>query len=49
MGHDALFGGPPVVAIVEGVDLAAMDAVVDAIIGLPMVTDTEANVIRPID
>jgi hypothetical protein len=45
---DALFGGPPVVAIVEGDDLAAMDAVIDAIAGLPMVTDTETHVVRPI-
>jgi len=45
---DALFGGPPVVAIVEGEDLAAMDAVIDAIAELPMVTDTETHVVRPI-
>jgi hypothetical protein len=32
---DALFGGPPVVAIVEGEDLAAMDAVIDRIAELP--------------
>lgn len=46
---DALFGGPPVVAIAEGTDLAAVDAVVDAIAELPMVTDTETHVVRPID
>jgi hypothetical protein len=45
---DALFGGPPVVAIVEGEDLAAMDAVIDAIAELPMVIDTETHVVRPI-
>jgi hypothetical protein len=46
---DALFGGPPVIAIVEGADLAEMDAVVDAIVALDVVTDTETHVIRPID
>ena len=45
---DALFGGPSVVAIVEGGDLTAMDAVIDAIVELPMVTDTETHVVRPI-
>jgi len=45
---DALFGGPPVIAIVEGVDLASLDAVVDAIVDLPMVTDTETHLVRPI-
>ena len=46
---DALFGGPPVIAIAEGADLAGVDAVVDAIVELPMVTDTETHVVRPID
>lgn len=45
---DALFGGPPVVAIVAGEDLTAVDHVVDAIIELPMVTDTETHVVRDI-
>jgi DNA-binding Lrp family transcriptional regulator len=45
---DALFGGPPVIALVEGADLAALDAVVDAIVELPMVTDTETHIVRPI-
>jgi hypothetical protein len=45
---DALFGGPPVVAIVEGEDLAAMDAVIDRIAELPMVTDTETHVVREV-
>lgn len=44
---DALFGGPPVVAIVEGKDLEAMDLVVDAIVELPMVEDTGTHVVRP--
>ena len=45
---DALFGGPPVVAIVAGDGLTAVDRVVDAIIELSMVTDTETHVIRDI-
>lgn len=45
---DALFGGPSVVAIVEGADLAAMDAVIDEIVELPMVTDTQTYVVRDI-
>ncbi len=45
---DALFGGPAVVVIVEGGDLTAMDAVIDTIVELPMVTDTETHVVRPI-
>lgn len=46
---DALFGGPPVVAIVEGDDLVAVDEVIDAIVDLPMVTDTETHVVRDIE
>jgi len=46
---DALFGGPAVVAIVEGRDLAEMDGPIDAIVHLPMVTDTETHVVRDID
>jgi Lrp/AsnC ligand binding domain len=45
---DALFGGPPVIAIVEGDDLGALDSVVDHIIDLPMVTDTETHVVRDV-
>jgi len=45
---DALFGGPPVVVIVEGADLVAMDRVIDEIVALPMVVDTETHVIREI-
>jgi Lrp/AsnC ligand binding domain len=44
MRADALFGGPPVVAMVEGADVAGMDAVVDQIVELPMVTDTQTYV-----
>jgi hypothetical protein len=46
---DALYGGPPVVAIVEGPTLTAVDAVIDAIVDLPAVVDTETHVVRPID
>ena len=46
---DALFGGPAVIAIVEGKDLAEMDAPIDAIVQLPMVTDTETHVVRDIE
>ncbi len=46
---DALFGGPSVVAIVEGTDLTEMDAVVDVIVELDAVIDTETHVIRPIE
>lgn len=43
---DALLGGPPVVAIVEGYDLAALETIIDRIVDLPMVTDTETHVVR---
>ena len=46
---DALFGGPPVVAIVEGRTLAEMDAPIDAIVELPMVKDTETHVVREVE
>jgi hypothetical protein len=45
---DALFGGPPVVAIVEGDDLTALDGVIDRIVDLPMVTDTQTHVVRDV-
>jgi len=37
-----------VVAIVTGSDLSAVDRVIDAIVDLPMVTDTESHVVRTI-
>jgi DNA-binding Lrp family transcriptional regulator len=46
---DALLGTPDVVAIVEGDDIAEMDAVIDAIAELPGVIDTESKVARWID
>jgi hypothetical protein len=45
---DALFGGPPVIAIVEGKDLAVLDQVIDKIVDLPMVKDTKTHIVRPI-
>jgi DNA-binding Lrp family transcriptional regulator len=46
---DALFGGPPIIVIVEGRNLAEMDTPIDAIVHLPMVTDTETHVVRDIE
>ena len=46
---DALLGTPDVIAIVEGDDIAAMDAVIDAIAELPGVLDTESKVARWIE
>ena len=43
---DALLGGPPVIALVEGHDLGSLEVVIDAIVDLPMVTDTETHVVR---
>jgi DNA-binding Lrp family transcriptional regulator len=43
---DALFGAPDVIAIVEGNDVAEMDAVIDQIAELPGVHDTDSKVIR---
>jgi DNA-binding Lrp family transcriptional regulator len=46
---DALFGTPDVIAIVEGSDLHAMDAVIDVIVEVPEVVGTETKVARWID
>jgi low temperature requirement protein LtrA len=46
---DALLGTPDIVAIVEGDDIASMDAVIDGIAGLEGVLDTESKVARWID
>lgn len=43
---DALFGTPDVIAIVEGDDIATMDAVIDQIAELSGVRDTDSKVIR---
>jgi DNA-binding Lrp family transcriptional regulator len=46
---DALLGTPDVVAIVEGDDIASMDAVIDRIAELDGVVDTDSKVVRWID
>ena len=46
---DALFGAPDVLALVEGEDIASMDAVIDRIAELDGVVDTESKVVRWID
>ncbi len=43
---DALFGVPDIIAIVEGDDVAKMDAVIDQIVEIEGVLDTESKVIR---
>jgi hypothetical protein len=46
---DALFGTPDVIAIVEGDDIAQMDAVIDRIIEVPGILGTDSKVARWID
>ncbi len=46
---DALFGTPDAIAIVEGEDIAAMDAVIDKIVAVPDVLGTDSHVARWID
>lgn len=46
---DALFGTPDAVALVEGDDLAAMDAVIDRIAEVPEVVGTDSKVVRWIE
>ncbi len=46
---DALFGSPDVIAIVEGEDVARMDAVIDSIAEVPDVAGTDSKVARWID
>ena len=46
---DALLGTPDAVAIVEGDDLAAMDAVIDRVVEVPDVLGTDSKVARWID
>lgn len=43
---DALLGTPDIVAIVEGDDIASMDAVIDQIAEIDGVLDTESKVAR---
>lgn len=46
---DALLGTPDVIALVEGEDLAAIDAAIDRIVEIAGVLDTESKVARWID
>jgi hypothetical protein len=46
---DALFGTPDAVAIVEGDDIAAMDAVIDRIVEVPGILGTDSKVARWIE
>lgn len=46
---DALLGTPDAIAIVEGDDLATMDAVIDRIVEVPDVLGTDSKVARWID
>ncbi len=43
---DALFGSPDAIAIVEGDDIASMDAVIDKIVAVPDVVGTDSQVAR---
>jgi DNA-binding Lrp family transcriptional regulator len=43
---DALFGTPDIVALVEGDDVAALDAVIDQMVEIDGVIDTETKVVR---
>ena len=43
---DALFGSPDAIAIVEGEDIASMDAVIDRIVEVPGVDGTDSKVAR---
>lgn len=43
---DALFGTPDAIAIVEGEDIASMDAVIDKIVEVPEVLGTDSKVAR---
>jgi DNA-binding Lrp family transcriptional regulator len=46
---EALLGTPDIVAIVRGDDLAQMDSVIDKIVEIPGVIDTDSKVVRWID
>jgi DNA-binding Lrp family transcriptional regulator len=46
---DALFGTPDAIAIVEGDDIASMDAVIDRIVEVPGVAGTDSKVARWIE
>jgi DNA-binding Lrp family transcriptional regulator len=46
---DALFGSPDAIAIVEGEDIASMDAAIDRIVEVPEVLGTDSKVARWIE
>jgi hypothetical protein len=46
---DALFGTPDAIAIVEGDDIAAMDAVIDRMVEVPGILSTDSKVARWIE
>ena len=46
---DALLGTPDVIAIVEGEDIAKMDAVIDAIVEVPDIVSTDSKIARWIE
>jgi DNA-binding Lrp family transcriptional regulator len=46
---DALFGTPDAIAIVEGADIAQMDAVIDRMVEVPGILDTDSKVARWIE
>ena len=46
---DAIFGSPDVITIVDGSDIAAMDAVIDRIAEVPDVAATDSKIARWID
>ena len=46
---DALFGTPDAIAIVEGDDIAQMDAVIDRMVEVPGILGTDSKVARWIE
>ncbi len=46
---DGLFGTPDAIPLVEGQDVATMDAVIDRIVELPEVLGTDSKVARWIE
>jgi len=46
---DGLFGTPDAIAIVEGKDIASMDAVIDKIVTIPGIISTDSKVARWIE
>jgi DNA-binding Lrp family transcriptional regulator len=46
---DALFGTPDAIAIVEGDDIASMDAVIDQMVEVPSILGTDSKVARWIE